>query len=409
QAVAQRPTENPQAYDAYLRGLAIWNGPSLSPENLQKMQESYSRAVELDPGFAVAWANLSVVQTINYATYEPTAARLAEAKRALDAAMKLQPDAGDSWFALGLYRYRVLADFDGALEAFAGAIERGVNRAMSLEFSGYVKRRQGKWDDALAVHAQSAQLDPRNPIIFAEQAETYRCLRRFPEAQAAIDRALAILPNSQNLLAQKAMLHQAAGEFEAAAPLIERLAPDPGEPEVIQPRFVQLLWAGKFAESAALLQQLLATTEPLPDALRAIYRTHLGLVKRLAGDNDGGTRDLKQGRDELETLRQQTAGNGYLEDLMMAEGALGNRAAVDQYAAKLQNKIANDAYGGPSLELAIAISRSLLGQTDEAITLLRDLLGKPGEDCITPALLRADPVWIPLRSDPRFQKLVKGK
>jgi TolB-like protein/Tfp pilus assembly protein PilF len=409
QAVALRPTENPQAYDAYLRGLAIWNGPSLSPENLQKMRESYSRAVELDPGFALAWANLAVVQTTSYVTYEPTAARLAEAKRALDVATKLQPDSGDTWFALGLYRFRVLDDFDGALQAFARAIERGVNRAMSLEFSGYVKRRQGKWQEAIALHAQSAEVDPRNANIFAEQAATYRALRRFAEAQAAIDRALAIVPDSQIFLAQKAMLHQAAGEFDAAGRLIERLAADPGEPELIQPRFTQLAWAGKFAEAAALLRQLLATTEPLPDALRAIYRTHLGLAERLAGDNDAGTRDLKQGREELERLRQQSAGDGYLEDLMMVEGALGNRVAVDQFAAKLQNKIASDAYGGPSLELAIAISRSLLGQADEAITLLRDLLGKPGQDCITPALLRADGVWIPLRSDPRFQKLVEGK
>ena len=180
QAVELRPTENPEAYDAYLRGIAIWNSLSLSPESLQKMAKAYSRAVELDPTFALAWSYLSVVETLRYATYDPTAARLADAKRALDNAMKLQPDLGDAWFALGLYRYRALSDYEGALTAFEGAIERGVNRAMSLEFSGYVKRRQGKWEEALAVHRKSAELDPRNAIIFAEQAVTYRCLRRSP-------------------------------------------------------------------------------------------------------------------------------------------------------------------------------------------------------------------------------------
>ena len=165
--------------------------------------------------------------------------------------------------------------------------------------------------------------------------------------------------------------------------------------------------AGKYADAALLLQQLLATTEPVPEYLRAVYRTHLGLAKRLAGDSAGGTRELMQGRDELETLRQQSVGEGYVEDLMMAEGALGNRAAVDRYAATLQDKIRNDAYGGPSVELAIALSRAQLGQADEAIALLEDLLHKPGQDCITTAQLRTDPVWIPLRSDPRFQKLVE--
>ncbi|HKP02469.1 MAG TPA: tetratricopeptide repeat protein [Chthoniobacterales bacterium] len=405
QAVALRPTENPEAYDAFLRGLAIWGGFGLSPEGLQKMTEAYSRAVELDPSFAVAWANLSAVHTLNYATYDPTAVRLAEAKRALDNATKLQPDLGDAWFALGLYRYRALSDYDGALKAFEEAIEHGVNRAMSLEFSGYVKRRQGKWDEALAHHAQSSKLDPRNPIIFAEQAVTYRSLRRFPEAHASLDRALAISPDNQNLLAGKARLNQAEGNFDAAGRLIEWLSVDPGEPEVLQPRFTQLMATGKFPEAVALLQQLLASKEPLPPNLRAVYRTHLGLAKRLAGDTEGGTRDLTQGRDELEALRQQSVGEGYLEDLMMAEAALGNRAAVDQYAAKLQNKIAKDAFGGPTLELDIAIARAQLGQAAEAISILRDLLGKPGDDCITPALLRTDPVWNPIRNDPRFQKL----
>jgi TolB-like protein/Tfp pilus assembly protein PilF len=406
QAVEVRPTENPEAYDAYLRGLAIWNSLSLSPESLQKMAEAYSRAVALDPTFAIAWASLSVVQTLQYATYEPTAARLADAKRALDNAMKLQPDLGDAWFALGLYRYRALSDYDGALKAFEEAIERGVNRAMSLEFSGYVKRRQGKWEEALAHHKQSAEIDPRNAMIFAEQAVTYRCLRRFPAAHAASDRALAILPDSQELVAQKAMLYQATGDLAAAAPLIERLPVNANEPLALQPRFAQLMYAGKYAEVITLLEHVLETGGSLPPNLRAVYRTHLGLVKRLAGDTAGGTRDLTQGRDEMEAFRQQNAvGEGYLEDLMMAESTLGNRAAVDHHAAKLQDRITKDAFEGPTLELDIAIARTQLGQADEAISILTRLLKKPGDEAITTALLRADPVWFPLRKDPRFQKL----
>lgn len=410
QSIEVRPTENPEAYDAYLRGLAIWNSLSLSPESLQKMADAFSRAVELDPSFALAWAYLSVVQTLDYATYDPTAARLADAKRALDNAMKLQPDLGDAWFALGLYRYRGLSDYEGALKAFDEAIERGVNRAMSLEFSGYVKRRQGKWDEALARHRQSTELDPQNPICFSEQAVTYRCLRRFPEAHAAVDRAFAIHPGSQDLLAQKALLYQATGDFAAAGRLIEKLAVDASEPMAIQPRFAQLLYAGKYAEVITLLEHVLETGESLPANLRAVYRTHLGLAKRLAGDAEGGTRDLTQGRNELEAFRQQNAvGEGYLEDLMMVEATLGNRAAVDQHAAKLKDRIAKDAFEGPTLELDIAIARAQLGQADEAISILHDLLQKPGDDCITTALLRADPIWNPIRNDPRFQKLYEAQ
>ena len=171
------------------------------------------------------------------------------------------------------------------------------------------------------------------------------------------------------------------------------------------------MFTGKYADAATLLQHLLETGgESLPSNLRAAYRTHLGLAKRLAGDTDGGTRELTRGRDELEAFRRENAvGEGYLEDLMMVEGALGNRAAVDQHAAKLQDRIAKDAFGGPTLELDITIARAQLGQADEAISILRDLLRKPGDDCITIALLRADPVWNPIRNDSRFQALVEAK
>ena len=405
-AVAAKPTDNLAAYDAYLRGLALWNGLSLSPEKLGKMTEAFSRAVELDPSFAVAWANLSVVQTLSYAEFDPTAARLAEAKRALDNALKLQPDSGDAYFALGLYRYRALHDFDSALQAFAEAIDHGVNRALALEFSGYVKRRQGKWDEALAHHAQSAEIDPRNPIIFSEKAVTYRSIRRFPEAHAALDRALEIVPDNQDILAQKASVYQATGDFAAAGQLIERLGVNAREPAIILPRYTQLMCTGKFAETRTMLEHLLANGDPLPAILRAAYRVRLGLAKRLAGDAEGAQRDLTQARDEFEELRQQSVdGEGFLENLIEVEGMLGDAASVDQHAAKLQDNIANDAFNGPALELSIATARAQLGQTDKAIALLRDLLGKPGADCITTALLRADPTWNPLRGDPRFQKL----
>ena len=226
-AVAAKPTQNPEAYDAYLRGLALWNGLSVSPETLQKAEEFFRRAVELDPKFAQAWANLSIVQTFVYAEFDPMTQRLVDAKRALETSMRLEPDLGDGFLALGLYRYRGLRDYDGALEAFQEALDRGVNRALSLEFMGYVKRRQGRWEETLALHAESSALDPRNAIIFSERAVTLRALRRFGEAHKAVDRALEINPDSSVLLAQKARLYQAEGDVTAAAQVDRTLSSRP--------------------------------------------------------------------------------------------------------------------------------------------------------------------------------------
>ena len=143
------------------------------------------------------------------------------AKEAFERARSLQPDLGEAHFAEGMYCYKVLQDYDKALEAFQKARERSANRAMAVEFWSYVKRRQGKWDDVLRLQAESLELDPRNPIILSEAATTYRALRRFDEAHALIDRAREIEPENAQLIAQKAEVSLAQGDLAAAARLIE--------------------------------------------------------------------------------------------------------------------------------------------------------------------------------------------
>jgi TolB-like protein/Tfp pilus assembly protein PilF len=409
-AVTAKPTENPEAYDAYLRGLALWNGINASRESLDKTEEFFLRAVELDPKFAEAWANLSAAQTFMYAEFDPRTQRLNNAKRSLDTAMKLQPDLGDGYFALGLYRYRGLGDYDGALKAFEEAIERGASRATALEFAGYVKRRQGKFDEAIALHDESAALNPRSSIIFSERAITFRGLRRFAEAQTAIDRAIEINGENPLLLAQKAHVYQGEGNLEAAQKLIDRLPLDGQQPEVMEVRFGQLVFTRKFSEAARMLEGILAGPAALSKNLDASYRLRLAFAKRWLGDTQGARKDLTAARDELEALRKQSdRGESFINALIVLDAMLGNQAAVDQHAIALHDQIAHDAFFGPELEENIAAARAQLGQTDAAIAIIQGLLSKPGSDCLTGALLRADPVWDPLRTDPRFQKLAATK
>ncbi len=321
----------------------------------------------------------------------------------------MQPELGDGYFALGLYRYRGLRDYDGALKSFEQAIERGASRAASLEFAGYVKRRQGKWEETLAIHDESSALDPRNPIIFSERAVTLRGLRRFAEARAPVDRALEINTDSPLLLAQKARIYQAEGDFEAAQRLIERLPLDPQQPELVGTYFNQWMCTRRYSEAIRALQDLLANPAPVAKHLAAAYRARLGAVKRWSGDVQGGGADLIIARDELELLRRQSDnGEGFVESMILVEALLGDEAAVDRHALALQHQIETDAFYGPALQQAVAAARAQLGQADVAIPLLRDLLRKPGDFSLTTALLRVDPVWDPLRNDPRFQELIAG-
>ena len=404
-AVAAKPTNNPEAYDAYLRGLAVWSSLDMSAEGRETMARFYGQAVELDPTFALAWAHLSVVRTLYYAAADPSAERLAEAKRALDTAFKLQPNLGEAHFALGLYRYRGLGDYDGALQAFQQAIEHGVNRAMSLDFSAYVRRRQGKWEEALQLHARSAEIDPLNPIIHSERASTLTALGRHREALAAVDRALEIRPDDSNLISQKAGILQLQGDFAAAQPLLDRLPVD--AQQFIPPRLMQWFCTGRHVEAARFLEEILGRGEAPPRHLAAYYRRELGFAKQLEGDAAGATRELERARAEFAALREQSErGEGFLDESIVIHGLLGDKAGVDLLAEKAQRRIASDAVSGPYLESAIAIARAQLGERDAALAQLRTLLQKPGNDEITPATLRVHPFWLSLRGDPRFQELL---
>jgi TolB-like protein/Tfp pilus assembly protein PilF len=407
-AVAAKPTENPDAYDAYLRGLAIWNSLDLSPKTLQEMAEFYSRAVQLDANFAVAWANLSLVHTLSFAEFDPTAERLAEAKRALDTALRLQPGLGEAHFALGLYRYRGLRDYDGALQAFNDAIDHGVNKALSLEFSSYVKRRQGKWEESLALNDQSQKLDPRNAIIYSERAVTLQGLRRYGEARTAIDRALEITPSSPVLLAQKARTFQAEGNFEAAERLVEQIPFNSQHPEQIATLYNQWICTRRFSDVIRVLEGMLATSESLPKPMVANIRARLGFAKICAGDAEGGRRDLVRAREELAGLRDRSDNRAaFLEELIMTDGLLRDRQQVEANIAALPDEVIRDAFYGPEVEESVACAWAQLGERDKAIEILRRLLSKPGGP--TRGNLRAHPVWEPLWSDPRFQELVGAK
>jgi TolB-like protein len=408
EAVAAKPTENPEAYDAYLRGLAIWHSLDLSPKTIQEMAEFYSRAVQLDANFAVAWANLSMVHTLSFAEVEPTAERLAEAKRALDTAFRLQPGLGEAHFALGLYRYRGLRDYDGALEAFDDAIGHGVNKALAQEFSSYVKRRQGKWEESLALNEQSQKLDPRNAIIYSERALTFHGLRRYSEARAMIDRALEITPSSPVLVAQKARTFQAEGNFETAERLVENIPFNPQHPELIGTLYTQWMCTRRFGDVIRVLEGMLATSESQPKPMVAAYRGRLGFARICAGDADGGRRDLVRAREDLAGLRDRSVNRvGFLEDLIMVDALLQDREQVKANVAAIPPEVIRDAFYGPEAEETVACAWAHLGERDKAIEILRRLFSKPGGP--SRGVLRAHPIWEPLRSDPRFQELVGAK
>src|SRR6266446_5201722 len=227
QVIAAKPTDNPEAYDAYLRGLAYSVKTANSPTNASAAQKYLREAVRLDPRFAGSWALLSFVDARGYrtVTLQPTVALREEARQAAETALTLQPNLGEAIIAKGNYHYACLKDYDTAVRYFEQARKVMPNSSRIPESLAYVSRRQGKWDQAQAYFKEAERLDPRNVTVLTSRAATYVVLRRFGEAVRLLDQVLDITPDDMDTLTGKAAIAQAEGDVPRASALLAPLHP----------------------------------------------------------------------------------------------------------------------------------------------------------------------------------------
>src|SRR5438552_1269124 len=206
QVIAAKPTDNPEAYDAYLRGLAYTLNTLPTPVNALGAQKYLKAAVRLDPKFALAWALLSIVESRAYRTQslERTVALREEAKHAAEKALTLQPDLGEAVLAKGSYHYFCLKDYDTAVRYFEQARQLLPNSSRIPESLAYVARRRGQWDRSEAYFNEAERLDPRNVNLLTQHATTDIARRRFPETLQKLEQVLDISPDNVDALALEA-------------------------------------------------------------------------------------------------------------------------------------------------------------------------------------------------------------
>jgi tetratricopeptide (TPR) repeat protein len=220
QALAVKPTNNPEAYDAYLRGLAFQaRNFSVERDLADKAIGFYEPAVQLDPKFAIAWARLSRADSLSYFNRVDvaTTARGDAAKRALDNAQKLEPNSPETLPALGYYQYWVPQNYGAAKTTFERVIKASPGSSEAPRALGLIARREGQWDERVAYFEQALALDPRNVELLNDAAETYASVRQFPAALKLYDRALDITPNDPQMMVLKAGIYQAQGNLQEAA------------------------------------------------------------------------------------------------------------------------------------------------------------------------------------------------
>src|SRR5207244_3526600 len=189
EVIAAKPTTNPQAYDAYLRGLAYTLKTAFTPENSVAAQKYLKEAVRLDPNFALAWALLSYVDASGYLTQslQPTVALRDEAREAAETALRLQPNLGEAVLARGFYYYACLKEYDTALRYLEQTEPLLPHNSRVLHGLAYVERRRGNWEKSEAYFNEAEKLDPRNVNLLSQHARSYVCQRRFSEALAKLE------------------------------------------------------------------------------------------------------------------------------------------------------------------------------------------------------------------------------
>jgi TolB-like protein/class 3 adenylate cyclase/Flp pilus assembly protein TadD len=412
-ALAVKPTDNSEAYDAYLRGLALEARRWHPGEDLRKAISSYERSVQLDPAFALAWARLSRADAWLYFRGEDkTVARRDAAEQALNTAQKLQPNSPEVLLAQAYYQYWVLRDYELAKATFDGVGKVLPGNSDVLFALAAITRRQGHWDESVAYWEQTLALDPRNTQLLTEEAFTYSMLRQFPAALKTYDRVLDIVPNDPDTVAFEATIYQAEGNLEQAGKLLAGLNAQTPSFDAGVTKINQLILERHCDEAIRLIHSRFTESRYVSDIETIFGQLFLVGAQKCAGDIAGARATAQQMLRPLETLCKKDPDNPNLAaGLSRIHAVLGEKDAAIKEAERAITLLPSvkDAVDGPGYVDNLAFVEVMVGEGSRAIPRLQRLLEIPYRHCLTPALLRLDPKWDPLRVDPRFQKLCEEK
>jgi TolB-like protein/Tfp pilus assembly protein PilF len=410
--IDRKPTENGEAYLAFVQAHNL----EREREDLLKLKQAeslFERALQLDPNFALAAASYSRLQSWIHHSFDPTPERRDKARTLAERALQLQPDLAEAHLALGFTFYYGDRDYARALAEFAIAQQGLPNEAEVYLAIGAIQRRQGKWAESNANLEKAAGLSPNETWPLQNLVLNYQMQRKWDLANKTIDRGLKLAPNSFPLWSIKAQLEiSEKGTYEIAERGVTKVATQPIDEEtrlhfsigIAQVRLLQRRYAEVLQLTAGMRDELLHNDF---EQLMGKYGT-IGIAKKLLGDQAGAQEALLKAKGYAE---QFVAGapNEAKRHTRLAEclAWLGEKEAAIAEAKRATELLPEsvDAFDGPVCTQTLAEVYMIVGEYEQALPIVDGLLSRPSE--ATVAKLKVNPLWDPIRNDPRFIALLK--
>jgi serine/threonine-protein kinase len=405
QNLEDRPTQNLDAYDAFLRGEAIAASLSITdPVTLRRAAHEYERAVALDTGFALAWAQLGRANAQLYSNGAPGPAEAAASRRAAEKALAISPTLPDAHLAMGLYYGSVEHDFNRALAEHEKGRQLAPTNANALRAIASTKQSLGQWDASVADLLHARSLDPRSVGTLNTLGSTLGLLRRIDESRQAFDQALALSPNNPSVIENRAMVELIQGDLAAARKVVKTGEQNMDRSSLIAylATYQDLYWVLDEGEQNELLRLPLSYF----DNNRGVWGMDLMEVYAQRGDK-AKTRayadSARMAWDEQLRGAPDDPQLPVLRALTLAYLGQYDEAIRAGQAAVAKWPIERDGANGPYFLLQLTRIYLLAGKLDLAMDHIEKLLSVP--TYISPGWLRLDPTFAPLKGNARFEKL----
>jgi len=415
--ITAKPTQNPDAYVFYLRANQILRNPDTLLEDYKTAEQLYTQAIVLDPDFALAHARLASVCAEIFHYYEPTESWKTKVRAEAETALRLQPNLAEAHFALGQSIYWMDQDYDRALEQFEIASRLSPSNGDILRLSAAIKRRQGKWKEALEEYERVARLDPQNPNTVRELIFTNTAMRRWPEAARWVEQLRAMAPESIVAKIQSGYVEfWWKGDSGLLKSLLNQVPPgvDP-DGGVTAVRWEVAMLDRNYAAARRVIDESTAKELSYTGESSTPRSFFEGSIALAQGDIAGAQKYFEDAQPVFENAVKEAplsairhANLGWLYAFM---GRKEDAIREGRRAVELKPE-SKDAVDGVIVNCYLALIYARVGEKDLAFQLLERLLKTPGavdsvDYSITINDLKHRWEWDPIRSDPRFQKLLE--